>query len=127
MDGRRHLVKDGLGWGAALWLIGYSLGMLFFLIMPSEMIGWFVTPIGVAITCVVLWKWVDVRSFQDAVLIGLAWALLAIVLDYVFIVQLLKPIDGYYKLDVYLYYASMLLMPLIAATLRRNRSPVLPD
>ena len=48
------------------------------------------------------------------------WAVLAIVLDYIFIVKLLAPVDGYYKLDVYLYYANCLLLPLAAAALRRN-------
>ncbi len=49
--------------------------------------------------------------------------------DYLFIVKALKPADGYYKPDVYLYYAPTLAIPLFAGwrrTLRRTpeeRSP----
>ena len=38
----------------------------------------------------------------------------AIVLDYLLIVKALNPADGYYKLDVYLYYALTFILPLAA-------------
>jgi len=41
--------------------------------------------------------------------VGLAWTLLAVVLDYVFIVQLFGA--SYYEVDVYFYYALTFLMP----------------
>lgn len=33
------------------------------------------------------------------------------ILDYVFIVKAFNPSDGYYKVDVYLYYALTFLLP----------------
>lgn len=116
----QNLWREGLGWGALLWLVGYLLGMAFFPFVPAAVIGWYVMPLGLAITSLVLWKWVRVSSLGHALLVGLIWAALAMVLDYIFIVKLLHPADGYYKLDVYLYYLSCLLLPLAAALLRQR-------
>lgn len=46
------------------------------------------------------------------------WTLIAIIFDYFFLVKLLKPADGYYKLDVYLYYSLTFILPVVAGTLR---------
>ena len=127
MHQTRFYLRDCLAAGLGLWLFGYLLGITFFFIMPAEMIGWFITPIGLVVTGLVLWKWVHVGTLTDGVLIGLSWAAIAIVLDYLFIVRLLHPIDGYYKLDAYLYYASAFLMPVIAASVKRNETMKLPD
>ena len=40
--------------------------------------------------------------------------LAAVVFDYLFIVKTLNPSDGYYKLDVYLYYVFTFIIPLFA-------------
>jgi len=53
------------------------------------------------------------------VLVGLVWLLIAVGGDYVFIVKAFEPADGYYKLDVYLYYALTLAIPLIVGC-RKN-------
>ncbi|HKW00136.1 MAG TPA: hypothetical protein VJN96_09935 [Vicinamibacterales bacterium] len=42
------------------------------------------------------------------------WLLIAVAGDYLFIVKAFKPPDGYYKLDVYLYYALTFAIPLFA-------------
>jgi len=39
--------------------------------------------------------------------------LIAVIFDYLFLVKMFKPTDGYYKLDVYLYYILTFLLPLI--------------
>lgn len=78
----RQLLRDTLGWGFILWLIGYVIGMVLFSIVPLSLIGWIIMPIGIAI-----------------------------IFDYFFLVKLLKPADGYYKLDVYLYYALTFILP----------------
>lgn len=127
MHATRFYLRDCLAWGLGLWLFGYILGIVFFFFMPAEMIGWFITPIGLVFTGFVLWKWVHVATLTDGIMIGLSWAAIAIVLDYVFIVLMLHPIDGYYKLDIYLYYACMLLLPIIAASMKRNEGVGLPD
>jgi len=125
MDRKRVNQRNGIGWCIGLWLFGYVLSMLFSLLMPLEMIRWFVTPIGVLFTCLVLWKWVHVRTLRDGFVIGAIWCALAVILDYLFIVTLLDPPDSHYQLDSYLYYASLLLLPAIAATLRQK--PMFPE
>lgn len=109
----KQLWKDTLGWGVMLWLIGYALGMVLFYIVPTDLIGWVITPIGVLVTVYVLVKKINHRAFSDFLLIGAGWTLLAITLDYLFIVKMLKPADGYYKADVYLYYILTFFLPLI--------------
>ncbi len=116
----KQLLKDSLVWGFVLWLIGYILGMIFFFIVPKNMLGWFITPIGIIITLWVLFKKVKGDSFNYYLTLAFVWTIIAIVLDYLFIVKVLKPIDGYYKLDVYLYYALTFILPLFAGWKRRK-------
>lgn len=53
-------------------------------------------------------------TFQYFLLLAIFWTLIAIVFDYFFLVKALKPADGYYKLDVYLYYGLTFILPLFA-------------
>jgi hypothetical protein len=117
---RRFILRDVLGWGVLLWLIGYILGIAFYAVVPTAVIGWYVMPIGVAMTALVLWKWVPLATLRDGVVLGLGWSAIAIVGDYVFIVKLLTPPDGYYKPDVALYYLLTLALPVAVAVLRRR-------
>ncbi len=114
----KSVAQDILGWGSGLWLFGYLLGFVFYALVPPAQIGWYVMPIGIAATCLVLWKYVRVADFGDAARIGLGWTVIAVVCDYFLLVKLLDPPDGYYKLDVVLYYALKLLLPFGAAALR---------
>jgi hypothetical protein len=114
-------VRDGLIWGTVLWLFGYALGFLLFPFVPTDLIGWYIMPVGLAATAIVLWRFVKVANFQYAFTIGLIWCVLAIILDFVFLVMLLNTGDGYYRPDVYVYYASAFLMPIAAALLRGFR------
>lgn len=116
----KFLLRDGLGWGLALWLFGYLLGFAFYAVVPPDLIGWYVMPLGIAATCLVLWKWVRLVSMRDALLLSIVWCAIAIIGDYLFIVKLLNPPDGYYKPDIYLYYLLTLAFPLAAAWLRRG-------
>jgi hypothetical protein len=34
-----HLLRNSLGWGFELWLIGYILGFVFFFIVPPAYVG----------------------------------------------------------------------------------------
>lgn len=110
----KQLLKDSLGWGIILWLIGYSLGFIFFFILPVSMIGWAVMPIGLIITFWVLFKKVEADSCRYYIILAIVWSVIAVTFDYLFIVKLLNPADGYYKADVYLYYALTFISPLIA-------------
>ena len=109
----KQLFKDALLWGLILWVIGYMLGFVFFAIVPQSVIGWVIMPIGVIITVWVLLKKVKGDSFRYYLILAAVWTALAVVLDYLFIVRLLNPADGYYKLDVYLYYVLTFVLPLV--------------
>jgi uncharacterized membrane protein len=108
----RRFFIDAFGWGFALWLIGYVLGILLFAIVPPSMIGWVIMPIGILIALWILIKKVKGDSFLYYVLLAIVWVLIAVVCDYFFLVQAFK-VAGYYKLDVYLYYAITFLLPLV--------------
>jgi hypothetical protein len=57
---------------------------------------------------------VEDDSLQYYLILAIVWTAIAIVFDYLFIVEAFKPADGYSKLDVYLYYAITFATPLIA-------------
>lgn len=111
MDTKQFL-HSGLKWGLILWFVGYVLGVVFFMVIPVWLIGWIITPIGVVVTFWVLLKKVPGVSMQDYALIGLTWLIIAVICDYIFLVQVLH-VTGYYKLDVYLYYALTFVLPLL--------------
>lgn len=108
----KQILKDYLGWGLFLWLIGYILGIVFFMLVPRSMIGWFIMPVGIIITLWVLFEKIKSNSFEYYLGLGIAWALIAVILDYIFIVNLFNE-SSYYKLDVYLYYIITFTLPLI--------------
>jgi hypothetical protein len=56
-------------------------------------------------------------------LVALVWLLIAVLGDYMFIVKAFAPKDGYYKLDVYIYYALTLAIPLFAGWRRTSHRP----
>lgn len=123
----KQFLKDALGWGFILWLVGYILGFVFFAVVPPDMIGWVIMPIGTIIALWVLFKKVHpVKSLPEQgaiesqfnrvkyyLFLGIVWTLIAIVFDYIFLVKILKPADGYYKFDVYLYYALTFILPVV--------------
>jgi hypothetical protein len=109
----KRFLMDTFGWGFFLWLIGYILGIILFLILPATLIGWVIMPIGIALTLWVLLKKVHAESLKNYVFIAIAWGLIAITCDYIFLVKLFKPVDGYYKLDVYVYYIATFTLPLL--------------
>lgn len=107
------MFKDTFGWGFLLWLMGYILGIILFMIVPPLMIGWIIMPIGTLLTLWVLLKKIKGTSFQYYFSLAVIWTLIAVVFDYFFLVKVFKPEDGYYKLDVYLYYVLTFILPLI--------------
>lgn len=109
----KQFYKDALGWGSVLWLIGYILGILLFFVVSPSMIGWILTPIGTVITLWVLFKKIKSTSVQYYVMLAMVWTILAIALDYFLLVKVFNPADGYYKLDVYLYYILTFILPVM--------------
>jgi hypothetical protein len=109
----KQFYKDTMGWGFILWLFGYALGIMLFEVVPIAMIGWIILPVGTIITTWVLYKKIRSEAILYYLLLAIVWALIAIVFDYFFLVKAFKPADGYYKLDVYLYYTLTFILPLI--------------
>lgn len=109
----KQFYKDAFGWGSVLWLIGYILGILLFFVVSPSMIGWILTPIGTVITLWVLFKKIKSTSVQYYVMLAMVWTILAIALDYFLLVKVFNPEDGYYKLDVYLYYILIFILPVV--------------
>jgi len=116
-----QFLKDSLGWGLVLWLIGYALGIMLFAFVPVGLIGWVITPIGMAFTIWVAFKKVKGDTLRYFFLLALVWLFIAVLGDYLFIVKAFKPTDGYYKLDIYIYYALTIAIPLIAGWRRTAR------
>ncbi len=122
MNAHTQVYKDTLGWGFLIWLFGYVLGILLFFAMPKSMIGWVIMPIATVITLWVLIKKIKSTSMLYYSLIASCWILIAIILDYIFIVKVLHPQDGYYKTDVYLYYTLTFILPLLVGFCKSNKS-----
>lgn len=118
----KQLLRDAFGWGFVLWLIGYALGIMLFIVVPISMIGWIIIPIGTSITAWVLVKKIRGTSMRHYALVAIAWTLIAMTLDYVFLVKAFKPADGYYKLDVYIYYALTFTLPILIGWRKKGTS-----
>ncbi|MFZ3066397.1 MAG: hypothetical protein WA277_14070 [Nitrospirota bacterium] len=109
----KKIIMDTIGWGFILWLIGYGLGMVFFVLVPQYMIGWFVLPIMTPITV-----YVALKRFKNSsepalyyLTVAITWALIAVVFDYLFIVKAFN-VQNYYDFDVFIYYILAFLIPL---------------
>lgn len=109
---KKQLLKDTWGWGILLWFTGYVLGIILFMFVPSNILGWVIIPIGVLVTLWVLQKKIKTNNY---LVISVTWTLIAIICDYLFLVRVFKPADGYYKLDVYIYYALTFMLPIIVS------------
>jgi len=118
---KKRIFLNTLFWGFILWLFGYMLGFIFFAIVPQETIGWYIMPFGILATLWVLFKKIKRDSFGCYIGLGIFWLIIAIALDYIFLVKLLKPVDGYYKLDVYIYYALTLTLPVLVGWFKTNK------
>ncbi|MCL5113563.1 MAG: hypothetical protein M1372_00135 [Patescibacteria group bacterium] len=120
----RQLLKDTLGWGFLLWLIGYILGIVLFMVVPPMLLGWIIMPVGIVITLWVLLKKIKAGSLNYYLLLAVVWTLIAVVFDYFFLVKIFKPAGGYYKLDVYLYYILTFVLPLAVSWYKLNQKHI---
>jgi hypothetical protein len=116
----KTLARQLFGWGFLLWLFGYALGIVLIPIAGPSAVGWVILPIGVAATWWVIMRKIPGERTAYFALIGVTWMLMAAALDYLFIVRAFHPADGYYKLDVYVYYTLTLALPL-AGVARKHR------
>lgn len=100
-------------WGFALWFIGYVAGFILFFIVPKDYIGWVITPFATLLTVWVIFKKIKRPELLCYFGLGLVWTVIAVVMDYVFIITLLRTGFSYYKPDVFLYYILTFTLPLI--------------
>jgi len=109
----KEKVKNMLLWGFILWFIGYIAGIILFFLVPKELIGWVITPFATLLTIWVLMKKVKRPELMCYFGTGLIWTIMAVALDYIFLVKLFNAGLSYYKPDVYLYYALTFTLPII--------------
>ena len=117
---KKKIIMNSVFWGFTLWLFGYILGIIFFGIIPKEVMGWYIMPFGLAATLWVLFKKIKRDSLTCYIGLGVLWTILAIVLDYIFLVKLLGAAD-YYKFDVYVYYFLTLILPISVGFLKFHK------
>ncbi len=107
---KKKTILNTLLWGFLLWLFGYILGIIFFAFIPENLLGWVIAPFGWLVTILILFKKVKRDSLGCYLVVGIIWTIIAIILDYAFIVKLFGS-NNYYKLDVYFYYFSTIILP----------------
>jgi len=117
---KKQILLSNIFWGFILWLFGYILGIIFFPFVPKEQIGFYVLPLGTILTLWVLFKKIKREEFVCYVGLGVLWTMVAIILDYLFIVKLLNSAD-YYKPDVYLYYALTVILPILVGWYKKSK------
>lgn len=120
------LVKDRMIstflWGFILWFIGYIAGILLFFVVPKDLIGWVLTPLATLFTIWVLMKKIKRPEMQCYIGLGIVWTIMAVILDYLFLVKLFKA-DNYYKPDVFLYYFLTFALPIVVGYWKYTRKP----
>jgi hypothetical protein len=120
----KEKVKNMLFWGFILWLTGYIAGIILFFIIPKDLIGFVITPFATLLTIWVLFKKVKRPELMCYFGTGLIWTIMAIILDYVFLVKLFKAGIAYYKPDVILYYVLTFSLPIIVGFWKfKHKSP----
>lgn len=108
----KQWIKDTAGLGMVLWLIGYLASLTLFFSPYAGIMGWILLAIFTPVTCAIAWWWFRSReplNLQYYVGVGVAWMLIAVVLDYLFIVLLFQA--TYYGPDAFVYYAVTFLIP----------------
>lgn len=107
----KQWIKDTIGLGTGLWLFGYLASLLLFFSPFADIMGWIITAVFTPITIALAWWWFRARDLPLTyyVVVGVAWTMIAIVLDYLFIVRLFQA--TYYEIDVFVYYALTFLIP----------------
>ena len=105
-------IKDTVGLGTALWLIGYLASLVLFFSSYAVVMGWILLVIFTPVTIAITYLWfrrrehLSLKYFSE---VGVAWVLIAVVLDYLFIVLIFQA--TYYGPDVFVYYAVTFLIP----------------
>lgn len=120
---KRQMLVDSLGLGLALWLAGYLSSLALFFVLPKGLLGWVLFAVFTPVTIYVAYLRFRRRGLSLGYLLFVAatWTAIAVLFDYLFIVQLFKSQD-YYAADVFLYYAVTFLIPLAIGLKYRKAS-----
>ena len=116
----KQILKDTAGLGTGLWLLGYLASLLLFFSPFAASMGWVLIAVFTPVTIAVAWWWFRARDLALSYYagVGAAWTVIAVVLDYLFIVLLFQA--TYYGPDVFVYYALTFLIPVgVGLYLRR--------
>jgi hypothetical protein len=120
----KEKVKNMLIWGFILWLVGYLTSCVLYFLVPKEFIGWIITPLATFLTVWVLLKKVKRPELTCYFGTGLVWTIMAIVLDYVFLVRMFRAGSTYYNPNVFLYYFLTFTLPIIVGYWKfKHKSP----
>ena len=112
------LLRDTVYAGTLLWLAGYLASMaVYFSGLSYPVWGRVVLVLYIPCTTVAAWIWFRERDLPLRYYagVGLAWSIIAMALDFPFIVLRFSAWQ-YYTPDVYLYYLLMFLIPVGAGT-----------
>jgi hypothetical protein len=117
-------IKDTAGLGSFFWLTGYIASMVLFFSPVAGIMGWILLVVFTPVTVAITWWWFRSRErlpLQYYAGIGLGWMLIAMVLDFLFIVLLFQ--TAYYKPDVFVYYLVTFLIPVGVGLYLNRRRP----
>ena len=119
----KQWIKDTAALGTALWLIGYLASLVLFFTPYAGIMGWILLAVFTPVTLAITWWWFRHREphpVQYYAGVGVAWVLIAVVLDYLFIVLMFQ--TTYYQPDVFVYYTFTFLIPVgVGLYLQRTR------
>lgn len=120
----KQFFTDTAGLGLAFWLIGYLLGIILFFTPLAPVMGWILFVCLTPVMAVVTYRWFSRRGLPLSyfVQLAVAWTAIAVVFDYLFIVQLFHPV-AYYQADVLVYYAVTFLVPIGAGWYLQGHRP----
>lgn len=109
----KQFLRDAVGLGIVFWLAGYLLSLVLFFTPLARIMGWILFACMTPVVAFVTYWYFSRRSLLLSYFlqIAVAWTVIAIVSDYLFIVMLFHP-SSYYQSDVLAYYAVTFLLPL---------------
>ena len=111
---KKTKLTDALGLGIGFWLIGYIASIILYFFIPNGILGWVLfvifTPICLYVSYLRFRK--RKEDMQYYLMIAAVWLIIAIIFDYIFIVNAFHT-NSYYKLDVLVYYATTFIIPVL--------------
>jgi len=123
-NSKRTTLVDAPVLGFLVWLIGYLAGIALYFALSPDVLGWVIFVIFTPIVIFLCYKRFGKRkeTIPYYGLVATVWLIIAVIFDYVFLVKLLNP-PVYYKLDVYVYYASTFLIPFLVGAKFGRKGP----